>query len=394
MTTPSFYQQTGLVILATDPLLSANRSTSWNDRLGEQVGTFHMEKRAIGGYWSASATVNHRQDAIEDWIWRGLGRHIQVQDEALDVVWEGFVNNITATLGTMEFHIGPLMETPNRLRVVYSTMDNTLSPPVGGFRARTAIVNDIDSQAMYGIIQKMLSTGGSTAVEAAQNGGTYLAEHAWPTTDRRSSLLSGKAGAMTLEMLGYWAWLGAYVYNQTAATGYVNASAKLQAVIAACPNTGLFSTNYGRITANTVQVSQWEDEDRTAETVVKAINSMGTTTYGRTNVGFTKNRQIVYEPAPTSIRYVQRAASNDMLTDLIGGQVRPWNVEPGQWIFYADFLTGQLPPVTGAQLKRDPRCGLIEVVTLDNKYGLDINGVHVGTLDQMLARQGLAGIGA
>lgn len=268
------------------------------------------------------------------------------------------------------------------------------APPILGIRARTTAVNDLDSQAAYGILQKLLSTGGSTATEATQNGSTYLALNAWPQTGRRSAFLGGAAASMTIEMLGYWAWLGAYVYNQTAATGAVNASAKLQAVLAASLNPGLFSTDYGRLTANAVQVSQWEDEDRTAEDVVKSINALGTAAYATTSVGFYAGRQIVYEPAPTTIRYVQRVASNDLLTDLIGGRVQPWSVMPGEWIFYADFLAGRRPPASGADLLRDPRCGLIEVVTLDNRYGLDVNGVHVGTLDQMLARQGLAGVGA
>lgn len=393
MTTPSFYQQTGLSIIASDPLLAANRS-SWNERLSDQLNSFRMEKRRIGGYWSASAQASHRQDVIEDWIERGLGRHMLVQDEALVTVGEFFVNRIDATLGKLTFTLGPLMDVANRVQVVYSTVDNTVSPPILGIRARTTAVNDTDSQAAYGILQKILSTGGSTATEAAQNGSTYLALNAWPQTGRRSTFLGGAAASMTIEMLGYWAWLGAYVYNQTAATGAVNASVKLQAVLAAQPNTGLFSTDYSRITANTVQISQWEDEDRTGEDVVKAINALGTTTYATTNAGFYTGRQFVYEPAPTSIRYVQRVASNDLLTDLIGGRVQPWNVMPGEWIFYADFLAGRLPPVTGTSLLRDPRCGLIEVVTLDNRYGLDINGIHVGTLDQMLARQGLAGVGA
>ena len=393
MTTPSFYQQTGLSITINEPLLAANRSASWNARLTDQLDTFRMEKRRVGGYWSASAQITHRQDAIEDWIERGLGRHVQVQDEALVTVWEGFVNRIEATLGKLTFTLGPLMNIANRVQCVYSTVDNTTTPPTMGVRARTAAYNDADSQAAHGIVQRILSTGGSTATEAAQNAQTYLAEHAWPATGRRSTLMGGAAASMTIEMLGYWAWLGAYVYNQAVLSGAVDASVKLQAVLAASLNAGLFSTDYSRLTANAVQISQWENDDRTAEDLVKALNALGTATYATTNIGFYNNRQIIYEPAPTTIRYVQRVTSNDLLTDLIGGQMRPWNVMPGEWIYYADFLVGRLPPATGAVIQRDPRCGLIEVVTLDNLYGLDVNGVHVGTLDQMLARQGLAGVG-
>jgi len=397
MTTPSFYQQTGLSVVASDPLLAANRST-WYARLADQVSSFRMEKRAVGGYWSASAAASLRQDEVEDWIERGLGRHVQVQDEALDVVWEGFVNTIEARMGRLTFTLGPLMDIANRVQVVYSTVDNTVSPPILGIRARLPLpVDDAASQAAFGVITKILSTGGSTAGEAAQNANAYLAEHAWPATGRRSTLLGGAAASLSIEMLGYWHWLTVHYYNQTAATGTDTASAKLQAVLAAINlvNAGLFSTDYARLTANTVPVSRWEDEDRTAEDVVKAINALGmVTSYARTNVGFYKGRQIVYEPAPTSIRYVQRAMSNDLLTDLIGGRVQPWNVQPGQWIYYADFLTGRLPPVTGAAIMRDPRCGLIETVSLDDRYGLDLNGIHAGTLDQMLARQGLAGVGA
>lgn len=390
---PSFYQQTGLSIYATDPILAANRST-WYARLTDRVTNFRMEKRAIGGYWGASAGAQTNQDELEDWIERGLGRHIQVQDEALDTVWEGFVNRITARLGKLEFTLGPLMDVANRVQVVYCAINNAVLPPTLGVRARTATYNDTISQAAYGILQYIYSTAGSTAAEAAQNAQSYLAEHAWPVTGRRSTLLGGGAAELSLEMLGYWAWLGAYVYNQTVASGDVHADVKLRAILAASPNTGLFSTDYARITTNAVHISQYENDDRTAEDLVKAINALGTTAYGRTNCGFYNGRQFVYGPAPTSIRYVQRVTGNEPLTDLIGGQVRPWNVMPGEWIFYADFLTGRIPPVTTAQMQRDPRCGLIESVVVDDRYGLDINGIHVGTLDQFLAQQGLVGRGA
>lgn len=393
MAIPSFHSSTGLSIVAEDPLLKATRG--WSERLTDQIQTYSHEIRAIGGYWSSTININDRQDRIEDWIQNGLGRNIRVVDEALSQVFGGFVNKITVKDGPLEFVLGPLMDIENQLAFAYSTLDTTTNPPVSGYRERTAYANDTSSQALYGILQKVYSIGGSTATLAAQDRDTRIAEKAWPATDRKATLLGGSPGDLTLEVLGYWHWLTAYVYNQTALTGQIGVSTKMQAVLAAQPNTGLFSTDYSRITSNlTVLVPQYENDDRTAEAVMEGLNSVGDASYNRMNCGFYNNRQFVYEPVANEIRFVQRITSNGAQTDLIGGPVQPWRVMPNGYLFFADFLAGRLPPVTAAGLKSDPRCGRVEVVQYSAPYGLSVNGNPVSTLDQMLARQGLMGQGA
>lgn len=351
--------------------------------------------QAFGGYWSARFSIVANLNKIEDWIANGLGRHVEAYDDALGVMWEGFVNKVTANLGPLSVVRGPLLDVANRVRVAYSYVDNTTTPPTVGGRETTADTDDADSQTKYGIIPKVLSIGGAdeanTGVASAVRD-TYLEEHKLPKTTK--SLNTGATArelTATIEALGYVHWLN-YPYN-VGTTGSINASAKIANVIAASPNLawiGFGSTNY--ITANTLQADAWEDEDRLALNVIKGATAMGDAAQARWLFGVYANRECWYYPAPTTLEYYQRLSDLGIQVETASGdRLKPWAVKPGKWLLFPDFLIGRTVP---AALRDDPRAMFLESSQFSAPWDLTLKGGDLDTLPQLLAQYGLAGVGA
>lgn len=381
----SAFSETGLSINVHEPLLAGGRFLF---ALTEQISSEQHETRALGGYWSAEIAVSVLALDMDDWIENGLGRDIAICDEAAQPVWQGFVNKVTIRFGDLTLVRGPLLDIANKVRVVYSTVDTSTTPPTLGTRTSTTNAQDADSQTKYGVLERVLGAGGATATNADAIRDTYLAENKLPQTTQTLAIGDSGSVAITLSCLGYVHWLTAYIYTQTSG-GTQNASEKVQAVLAADPN-AIFSTDYNGLTANTLAVPKYENDDRPAWDIIKAVVATGDTAAARWIFGMYGGRRAKYAPAPTTIDY-QYQLSQHMLVQEVGGYpIAPWSVLPGKWLFVSDMLTGRGTP---SDLKNDPRALFVESVNFSAPYGLTINGGKVSTLSQKLARLGLSGIG-
>ena len=74
----------GLSVAVYEPLIDGGRQMF----LVERPGNYGHTTKAVGGYWSMRFTVSGKQDEVEGWIERGLGRHVEVHDDALGIIWE------------------------------------------------------------------------------------------------------------------------------------------------------------------------------------------------------------------------------------------------------------------------------------------------------------------
>jgi hypothetical protein len=353
----------------------------------EVAGWSHIGA-ANGGYLSASCTIVASQNFIDEWLEAGLGRWITLYDEGANVCWRGYVDQIAANIAGVQVTRGPLSSIANRVKMVYSTVDTSTTPPTMGVRATTAITNDTVSQALYGIWQKTLSCGGTTAADAAQLQALYLAEYAQPETSKTLTPGGGNL-SMTLTLKGAWYWLAAFEANFTT-TGTLNLSSRMTGVLGLDPN-GLFSTDYSNITANTYQVQAYSNDDRNGMKAMNALLPPGDAAFNRYTGGFYADEIFYYAPVPTSLEYVFSLSDFAQEATQPGGVVvRPWAIKPARWLQISDLMVGRVPDV---DLKDDPRNVFIEQVNFTAPYGLTINGVKIGTLAQVLARKGLSGIG-
>jgi len=382
-------EELGLTINARDPLINASAIPTIL-RLTEDITSYAHELRREGGYYSATIKMNMNEENINEWIQNGLGRHIEVYNLSGIVVWEGFVNDIDVKTGEDTFGIGPLLDVANRVSVTYSTIDYSTDPPTMGTRVTTAVANNTTSQARYGIWEKVVGINGATDTDATQLRNMYVNDptRCYPATTGELALNGSGTFTITLSLLGYWSFLSAYYYAN-ASTAAANLSTKITNIITASPN-AVFSADYTQVTANTTQVAAGSEGGQTAMTVIKDLVARGDAANNPYSIGFYAGRRVVYEAVPTTVLYQRRRGKP--VEDQIGGDVRPWDVNPSEWIFRPDFLVGAHPPITAATLGTDPRAYLIETVKYSTPYKLSINGRKLSTLDQVLAKRGIGGM--
>lgn len=347
--------------------------------------------QANGGFWSATAGLTEGRAAVEDWFQNGLMRDIRVYTASGVCVFRGFVNKVEIGLGALSATRGPVLDMANKVALGYSTIDTSVSPPLMGVRAYTAWSSDAFSQARYGVLENVLSTGGVTADNAAAIVATFLQERRLPRTSETLNLQAG-TGALSvrLEILGYIHLLKKFTFFDLS-TGTGKIATKLAAVIAAEPN-GWFGAP--SLADNSQEVALWEDEFRTAWTVVWEMVEKGDPSGTRYLLGmYGENNQIVYAPMTTQVAYHHRLSSQSANLTTPGGRpLDPLTIRAGQWLFIPDFLPGATPAF--ADPLQDPRMVFLESVTYTAPEGLQIQGGNISRVQNLLNSLGLSGIGA
>jgi hypothetical protein len=386
---PTFIQSRALSLLAFEPLWVGTNLVT--DALGFTIDSLQVTQAAFGGYWTLRFNLADRQSKIEDWIEGGLGRHIELYNPALELIWEGFVNQIRGNIGGLSVSRGPHLGIGNRMRTVFSTVDTSVTPPAMGVRASTDLADDTDSQAKYGIIERTISVGGVSEANAEQIRDTALDELKEPETSETDNLSSSRSANVTVECLGYFHWLKAYTYSSTT-TGTEDADTKIQNVLTADPN-GIFSTDYNDIIANTTAVGAYEQDNRTAMTIIKGIVGLGDSSFNRYLFGFYKDRKARYAAIPTDTEYQRSLLEPEqkLARYATGQRVLPWDAQAGEWVFYTDLLIGRSQP---SERRLDPRYLFIEQASYSLPWALSLQGSRSGRLDQLLARLGLGGTSA
>ncbi|MEE9573470.1 MAG: hypothetical protein V3W20_10510 [Candidatus Neomarinimicrobiota bacterium] len=387
------HQSTGLCAIIFDPLVFTNRSLY--GRFAQEIQSLSFSIRSIGGFWDASIKINYPLNRIEDWMdtggITGLGRHIVIYNSSLCVIWEGFVNSISATMGGVTYKIGTLKEIANRVSVAYSTVDTNITPPAVGGRETTDAANDTDSQDKYGIIEQIIPKGGATTVLAEQARDAWLKDRKDPQVNTRDNVTGQSGPNLQLNCLGYWHWLDLYTYTNIIG-GDDNLSDFVETISGAQLN-NIISTDYNLITSNTLQVPTYQDKKRKAGSILKTLNSFGDASNNRYTIGVYQDRKVVYEQIPENFDYQRRITSNSNILGRLQEPIDPWDIVPGKWIFYPDFLSGRFPPVTSTTLSTDPRATLIQSMKFTAPNSVSISGERIGESDQIMAKFGLRGQG-
>jgi hypothetical protein len=391
----SFFQQLGLSVKVWEPLIvqvgSAYayepRGRLIDDSLEEQITNYDHNIDGEAGFKDARVGLTGSQEYVEEWVDKGLCRHVEVVNPAGEVCFEGFVDVVAVNVGTLTYTGGPLLDVVNRCMVTYTPVDYTASPPARGPATETTVADDVDSQLRYGVLESVLQGGEDAPAGAEQSRDTQLADLATPGHSSRVSTAGGSAAALTLTLAGYGRRLERYVYND-ATPGSISVSAKIAAALDADPN-GLLSAERDRIADNPLLLAAEEYDNKSAWTVIKGLLPVGTAADLRTFFGVYEDRVPWYWSEPTAIRYRHRIAdAGQDVNEFAGGTlVRPWDVRPGYWVFMPDFLAGREPPTV--RLRDDRRCFLVESVKFTAPYGVELNGQRFGSVPQLMAKKGL-----
>ena len=378
----------GLTVRASTPLWREGTNT-WE--LTKQLRDYTHTIEAVGGYWTCRFTIRGDRKLLDDWLQDGLGRHVEVFDHSLTKIWEGFVNKVTANYGPLSAIRGPLLDVANRVWVAYSAIEyDEDNNPIVGTRTTTTRNNDTDSQDLWGILPKLLSTGGIEAAQAGVIRDTYAANHALPRTSKDFRSDSRSETSVTMECFGYVRWLN-WVYDLSTG-GNMEAGDKIVDILGDTPNVAWLAFNTSHVDDNALDVPAFEDEDKLAWSVVKDVVARGDTSYNRWLFGIYNNLEARYHAAPTTLEYQQRLSQPKPIVEHVDGhEIYPWNVLPGKWMLFPDFLIGQ---AAGLDLRDDPRAMFIESVTFREPDVLQLRGGDVDTVDALLAQMGIMGIGA
>lgn len=390
----SKFSAKGLSILVSIPLVQGNDVVG---NYSDIVNSYNHTISADGGYTSASFSVVGNHEFLEDWLQNGLGRHIQVFGSAQNIIWEGFVNELTINMGGATFSRGPLVSVGNRVLANYTPIfpaDENAEPPnnepVTGTPTVTLLVDDKFSQSRYGIWEKIVDAGEQYIEDAEYIRNLFLNESAYP--EGNPSLSIGNEGEMsvTVNCKGYIEWLSAYPYifdNETEYCISLWASDKIIRVLQDDPN-HIISTLYDSITWNGVLVCDNETEYKLAKTIIDETLTLGGGDGNRWTFGIYANRKVSYAPAPTEIEYIYyRAGETQQVETTSGDIIEPWNVLPCKWVGIPSFLTSF--GLKLEDIRNDPRIFFGEEVNYTAPDQVTISGAKIRKLSQILAQMGL-----
>jgi len=315
-----------------------------SEELTSRISAYSHDVTAFGGYDQGNLSFNATIDDCNDWLINGLGREIQTISPSGRIIWQGFVNNIDITYGSVNRTVGPLLDIGNKVKNKYVFVDPDTDIPLHGVETETAYVEDTISQGKYGIFEVTLNGGEQSHIEALQTVNSYLYQHSWPEKSRRVNLSNPSVPSIKLSLLGYYHWFS-YVFNDPS-TGEGNLSDKIKAIIDADPNSVLEYTATS-IAANTTQVKSYEDGNKKADALLKALVMTSDNTYDRYSFGVYDDRVVYYNPivAPDPPAYVHNP--NDIsgkIYDTYDNEVYPWDVLPGKWLYMTGFDIGRWFP--------------------------------------------------
>jgi len=387
-TTPSLFKTMGLSFnfgpcIATT---ATNRADGFGD-LSDLVSNYQHETSSIHGFDSAVLTLTAPWWRLQDWWQSGIGRDILISNPDLDTVWNGFANSLSLSIGPLSATRGPLIDIANQAYTVFSRiLDDTVNPPITGSQTLTTIAQDTDSITQYGQWEKVLSGGTSTQTKAEQYRDTYLQDTRFPVTSEDLNLSANQTVQLTINCLGYWAWLRAFVYSDANA-GTRTITDKITDVLSADTN-GIFSTDYSYIETNAFLASREENDSAFGDTVIEAEVNVGDVDNDRYTFGIYENQIARYR----NIIDLPTAYEHFMHDDAIriseyGGrsEVDYWNVRADEWIF-VDFEEGEQPDTVDR--RNDNRFIFMERVRYSIPDSLSINGMRINTLEQFLAKGG------
>jgi hypothetical protein len=365
---------------------ATNRADGYGS-LSDLVSNYQHETSTVAGFDNASITLTAPWWRLQEWWQNGIGRDILISNPDLDTAWRGFANSLALSIGPLSATRGPLIDILNQAYVIYSRiLDDSVSPPIVGNATLTTIAQDTDSIALYGQWEKVLTGGTSTPTRAEQYRDTEIQDKRLPIVSKDLNLQANQTVQLTINCLGYWAWLKAFIYSDATA-GTRTITDKITDVLAADTN-GIFSTDYSYIETNAFLASREESDSAFADTVIQSEVKVGDVNDNPYRFGIYEDQVARYRniiDLPTAYEHFMHDEA--IRINEYGGksEVDYWNVRADEWIF-VDFEEGERPDTVDR--RNDNRFIFAERVRYSIPDSLSINGMEINTLDQFLAKGG------
>lgn len=398
----SAYRNYSITVALSEPLILGGKNIGTMD---DELTSYSHTISLVGGFTSASISMNINPSEIDGWISKGLGRHIAVYGTGGEIIWEGFVDNISIDMGNDTIEVGRLTEICNRCMVTYTPVTTTKEgDQVSGTTTTTEAADNETSKKKYGIWEQVVSGGSIKGVgddiqeqildiyaKARDMRDLYLNDHKKPETSHNPivGIDSGGSITLTIDCKGYIEWLN-YVYNfvlPDIVSFSVEISDKIAKIIIEDPN-NIISRSIANLKFNGMTINDIEDSDRTARTIIDEAVSIGDINNLPWMFGIYENRVPCYGPISTTIDYLYYvSATMQKVTTPQSLEVMPWNVRPGKILFFPDTVLGSL--LETVDLFSDPRAMVIEEVSFTAPDTINFSGKKIRRFDQLMAAQGL-----
>lgn len=291
-----------------------------------------------------------------------LGSFVRIfVDNPVVPIWEGLINRITFNSGLASYTIS-LDEMANRVGVVVTAAANVA--------AETALVNNTNSQAVYGIKQDQIEFGADTATGTSTQRlrlrDTILSQRAWPQT--AISQAQGQTNLVHLELIGIFhtlEWEKVFTATATTSTGV---QATITAILGALANGSTFINNADvskvGAPASTMLVPDQQRGVSQWERIMKMAEAGDATDYWIAGVTPTdpnkRTRVLYYQKSNAVVEYTALQSDGLKPRNIYGQPIAPWLVVPDKAIRIQDTLVG-----FGSAIQTDPRVTYIQNIQYD-----------------------------
>lgn len=317
-------------------------SSSTVTNLADRVMDYTHTISNAFGFESMTCSFPTTLDGAMDWLGDGLGRSVVVYGPDAEIVWEGFLETITATIGG-ETRSVSLRDMANRVRVRYTS--------VLGTAATIATASDTISQAKYGIKDAVLTLNESDSTEAGHYQTTMLAKLKNPLSGPSATAATGEAGAvqLSLSFAGWYATLDWLLTSNTSTTK-TSTTTQVGTLLAAYNAVNaFFASATNNITSSGITAVEYIEQDTSYRQKIEALlkRGNGTNPYAwGVYEGRTFFAKAYAGATPTSIDY-QRRIGEPFVRDAAGGIINAWNVRPDTNYRAVDLL--DVAPISTAQ---------------------------------------------
>jgi hypothetical protein len=358
------------------------------------VESYSHTSEVFGGYISAQFSMKAEEGEIDDWLERGMNRHIEVYNPYGVQIWEGFVNQITYSVGGFSVVRGPLLDLANRVWVTYASISTLVVPATQGLTVETPLVSNTASIEKYGLLERIVDGGTRDEInygEATRLRDTYLAEQR-VLTNKTWNPTGSSEPTLTVDCCGYMKRLERIYYINTVAGSWTCTQAVSGILDADLLLNHLFSSANASIGANAIAIAE-QREYTPCDTILRDIVSFGGVAYVRWLFYVGNNRYATFRAVDNTIAYIQPLRDpSQAIRTAMGDVVHPSDVQPGKWMFFPDFAIGRKFDNVLADLSTDPRALFIEAVTFTAPDQLDISGGKTDRLSALLKQYELGAI--
>jgi hypothetical protein len=298
---------------------------------------------AVGGFEQASFVLKGDRAYLDAWFDDGLMRRVVFYNPEGAPVWEGFVEQMKYSVGTIQKTKG-MKGMYNRVYMRFSPLNTATGPPIAGIPI-TLPYDDADSQSKWGIKSTVVNGGELTHAEAYAWAQVILRTASEPQLGETVNTQESGSPNIVVTLKGYFEVLN-WVPYLSVSLGELPAHQVVTEVLQYFNvfNSGWVSTASDWMDWNHRPERRVADEYHTCWKVITNIIKRGGYSGERWVGGFYQDRTFIYKPAEDFktlygeyLFYARRL--NDpaqRIYDENGVEVRPWDVVPDRILMTVD----------------------------------------------------------